>query len=395
MTDAIFEAQCEYQVCMNLHLGDRCPKPKSEGFGFTCEKNDDDCISEPGFEGLSTKVENVGDGYTYCQTVPVGGVAEFLLHDAGAFFEGGCGAATSFFQDSMLATCGTSTDKGCSDHDLSQGRDCVWRVPVPADCNHVGGGGGDPHIKRWNRKRDSFHGECDLVLLHSDGFHGGRGFDLHIRTTIQDWYSYVETAALRVGGYVMEMQKDKFFLNGWEHSDADLPMEFGGKFKYRINAPEIDTVTKFSGAKIYRVDLHNDSHVLFKVFKNLITVSVSGHENDFGDSQGLMGNFYNGEMYNRDGSLAAEGFDTYGLEWQVKAQDPKLFRTLREPQLPHEQCRFPSQSAQSARGRRLRSASRRLRAQAEEACAHKDEQDIDLCIMDVLAVGDPGVAAAW
>ena len=51
---------------------------------------------------------------------------------------------------------------------------------------------------RAHQEHDSFHGECDLVLLHSEEFHNGAGLDLHIRTTIQDYFSYIETAALRV-----------------------------------------------------------------------------------------------------------------------------------------------------------------------------------------------------
>ena len=49
-------------------------------------------------------------------------------------------------------------------------------LPTTASAN------GDPHIHRWNQERYSFQGECDLVLVHSDQFHGD-GLDLHLRTT--------------------------------------------------------------------------------------------------------------------------------------------------------------------------------------------------------------------
>jgi hypothetical protein len=47
-----------------------------------------------------------------------------------------------------------------------------------------GGGGaqGDPHFKTWRGQHFDFHGECDLVLLHSSEFGSGLGLDIHIRT---------------------------------------------------------------------------------------------------------------------------------------------------------------------------------------------------------------------
>jgi hypothetical protein len=140
--------------------------------------------------------------------------------------------------------------------------------------NHGGGGGGDPYIKRWNRKHFSFHGECDLVMLHSDEFHKFTGLDLHVRTTVQDWYSYIEMAALRVGDYVMEVHSQYLTLDGIEYTDHDLPLSFGGDFKYVINAPEVEEETKFHGAKVYRVDLHDESWINFKVYKEFVFIEL-------------------------------------------------------------------------------------------------------------------------
>jgi len=58
-------------------------------------------------------------------------------------------------------------------------------------CN--GGADGDPHIKPWDGKRYYFMGECDAVM------HSLSLLDVHIRTTIKDFYSYIEAAAIRVG----------------------------------------------------------------------------------------------------------------------------------------------------------------------------------------------------
>ena len=61
-------------------------------------------------------------------------------------------------------------------------------TPITTTTNTVAGGGGDPHFARWGQEHDSFHGECDLVMVHSDQFHNGAGFDLHARTKIQDYF---------------------------------------------------------------------------------------------------------------------------------------------------------------------------------------------------------------
>jgi hypothetical protein len=255
--------------------------------------------------------------------------------------------------------------------------------------NHGGGGGGDPHIKRWNRKHFSFHGECDLVMLHSDEFHKFTGLDLHVRTTVQDWYSYIEMAALRVGDYVMEVHSQYLTLDGIEYTDHDLPLSFGGDFKYVINAPEVEEDTKFHGAKVYRVDLHDESWINFKVYKEFVFIEVSGHEEDFSDAMGLLGDYYNGNMVDRQGQRVYD-YDQFGFEWQVRpGVDANLFSTVREPQFPR-QCNMPSVQRSS---RRLRANNGSLFTDAKSACAKA--ADINLCVDDVLATGDLGMATMW
>ena len=84
---------------------------------------------------------------------------------------------------------------------------------------------GDPHFLRWHQKnRDSFHGECDMVLLHDDNFNDGRGLDVHIRTTISKFYSYVETAAIRIGEAIVEFQHDRLLMGGTEYEYGALPL---------------------------------------------------------------------------------------------------------------------------------------------------------------------------
>ena len=92
-------------------------------------------------------------------------------------------------------------------------------VRVLLACSTAGlkaaGGGGDPHFNRWGQDCSSFHGECDLLMVSNKDFHKGpTRLDLHVRTTIQDYFSYIETPALRVGENTVQVYKDHLLVNG-------------------------------------------------------------------------------------------------------------------------------------------------------------------------------------
>lgn len=77
------------------------------------------------------------------------------------------------------------------------------------------GGFGDPHIVRWDGHRFDFHGECDLVMFKSPGFRSGHGLHVHLRTTMVDNWSYIETVGIQVGKDTLEMSaRGKYFING-------------------------------------------------------------------------------------------------------------------------------------------------------------------------------------
>ena len=257
--------------------------------------------------------------------------------------------------------------------------------------NNNAGGGGDPHFQRWGQEHDSFHGECDIVMVHSENFHGGIGFDLHARTTIQDYFSYIETMAMRVGDDRLEFYKDHFYLNDMKLTPADLPLKFGDG-KYTIENGILGHGKNAKYHQYYKVDLHQSSWVLFKFYKKFLTFEISGHPVDFSDSVGLMGEFHTGNMISRDGE-PMDQFSECGFEWQVSPdQDVTLFREARSPQLPYERCRMPTASRPDRRHLRSDGA---LLAEAQAACAHVPGNGRDLCVDDVLQTGDVGLAGLW
>lgn len=232
-------------------------------------------------------------------------------------------------------------------------------------------------------------GECDLVLSHIDNFgQDGMPLDLHIRTKIRYDYSYITSAALKVGEDILEVASfGTYFLNSVSNADLDQADLAG--FPILHHAKE--------GGKEYsfHVVFGPDENITLSAFKDLVSVKFHGAtEERFQDTVGLMGSF-SGAMLARDRSTVLD-FDplALGQTWQVREDEPKLFQHLRAPQHPHEQCRLPStgQKEMQRRHRRL-GESLVTREDAEVACSHiSDEGQKKACIFDVLSVGDVDVA---
>ena len=233
-------------------------------------------------------------------------------------------------------------------------------------------------------------------MLHSDSFHDGTGLDIHVRTTIDSYYSYMEAAAIRMGNDVLEVNASEmlFLLNGERihrlvDDDKSFLFDSGGR-TYQFSLQE-----KHDKKRIYRLDLGATS-ILFKFFAHYLTVSVIGGYEELADSVGLLGSRHDGSMFGRDGKPFELTFEDYGFEWQVNpAVDTILFQQDRSPQLPYEKCRMPTQARPSRR--RLRASNTELYKQALEACSNvaNGQENIDLCVQDVLATGEIGIALVW
>eukprot|EP00977_Amphora_coffeiformis_P012387 scaffold3059_cov131-Amphora_coffeaeformis.AAC.7 len=250
--------------------------------------------------------------------------------------------------------------------------------------------GGDPHFSRWRHDtHDSFHGECDLVLLHSDNFHQGTGMDVHVRTTMMDndlSYSYVEAAAVRIGETVLEFDRDMFRVNG-ENLDYDAVQLF--EFEEQGRTYKISSEVLSKTKRDITLQLDARASIKIRSSKNLMYVDFEGSTAAFADSVGMLGNYKTGDMYGRNGKLFEQDYVQYGFEWQVDPQhDPVLFADQREPQLPYEKCRLPLEAAATSRRRLRTETSSALRNEAMEACQTAVKTDFELCVDDVMATGN-------
>jgi len=139
------------------------------------------------------------------------------------------------------------------------------------------------------------------------------------------------------------------------------------------------------------VFVNSGDSIRFLVYRQFLSVQVTGHSDDFASSTGLLGDYHTGAMVARDGVTVMESTNEYGAEWQVGADEPQLSQECCDPSAS---CVLPEEALPSMTAHRLR-ASTALEKAAAKACAHKSPKDFEFCIFDILATGDVSMAGAW
>jgi hypothetical protein len=251
---------------------------------------------------------------------------------------------------------------------------------------------GDPHFKTWHGEHFSYHGECDLVLVKSNLFSKNLGIRIHIRTKIEDNWSFVKNAAIKIGDDILEVEGrgkvwDKtadavHFING--KINAEMPLQLAMKYPVeRLEEKHCDTTgEKCSDAVVYKISLEDGDKILITQEWGVLRVGfiVSSFHN-FRDAVGIMGHFSKPGYLARDGIIIYTDLNKFGQEWQVLEEEPMIFTERRAPQHP-EQCILPATLTM----RRLRMDSS-VHQMAEDACAGVEVASKEFCIMDVTLSG--------
>lgn len=246
-------------------------------------------------------------------------------------------------------------------------------------------------VRTWKNERFEFHGQCDVVMTSVKDFAGpGMDLDIHLRTSMVRYWSYIKRAAIRIGNDVLEIEGLSDFTRSYwinyEHN-GELPKMGGGLFPVSIN----------DNNDRYTIDLdpvYKGQKIIIQTYKEFVSVKIMGAtQQAFGNAAGITGNFSTGKTLARDGATEIHDFNELGMEWQVLPSDGKLFREMARPQFP-ELCYLP-EDPQGARARRLAESSITEEA-AEAACAGlKNDFDRKGCIYDVLATQDLGMAGLY
>lgn len=227
-------------------------------------------------------------------------------------------------------------------------------------------------------------------MAQVQNFEPDKDLFLHVRTSIRYDYSYMESAALRIGEDVLEVASfGQYALNGIDQANLH---EAGAT----LSGYPIYHSQKSSKQHIFEVVTGPKEKITISTFKDMVSVKIHGATVEhFGDSVGIMGSV-SGAMLTRDGSIfnVTEDPNAFGQEWQVREDEPMLFRSARSPQAPKEQCKLPSSGPKDHIRRRL-AESRISREAAEAACSHLgNEAAKEACVYDVIAIGDLDIAQA-
>jgi len=247
---------------------------------------------------------------------------------------------------------------------------------------------GDPHFKTWKDEHFEFHGQCDLVMISDKDFANGLGIDIHIRTKLVRYWSYIQKAVIRIGNDILEVEgQPDFSASYWINYEHMGELEDLGGFPVTLNENTdrytIDLSSMYPGEKIQ-----------LRLFKEFVGVKVYGATAaSFGGSVGVIGDFATGNTYARDGHTVLDDFTELGIEWQVLPSDGHLFLEQAPPQFP-ETCILPEDPS-GQRKRRL-SESTVSEEDAEAACAGlEDEFSRKGCVYDILATQDLDMVGAY
>jgi len=258
---------------------------------------------------------------------------------------------------------------------------------------------GDPHFKTFGGEMYDYHGECDLVLLHNPQFHDNLGMDIHIRTKIEDFWSSVESAAVKIGDEAVEIHANPDSNEWlWINGEAVTSDKEVGKW-HRSSVSGLLIRYKSSGknreANIY---LEGDKEpVILRTFKNFVHVDIDWvNSSNYEGSTGLLGSHADdGKRLGRDGSFIAD-LNEFGQEWQVNASEPQLFHSYEGAVVLPNKCVLPPTADAKVALRKRRLASGMDMAVAEKACAHlTSEADKKACVFDVIATQDTDMASVW
>jgi len=253
---------------------------------------------------------------------------------------------------------------------------------------------GDPHFKTWTKEHFEYHGQCDLILVKDNSFANGLGLEVQIRTKLVRFWSYIKSAAIRIGDDILEVQG-----NG-NPDDIDnhywFNLEYQGEIK-TIGGFPVTLKDTAEYSRSFEIDLSSKYpglNIVINYYKEFVKVDFkNGSKEAFGNTIGLLGNFKTGKTLARDGFTVIDDFSQFGNEWQVLPFEHMLFHDVEQPQFPSK-CIEP-EDPRGDRRRRLGESSV-SEAEAEKACASlSDPLDRKDCIYDILATQDLGMVGAY
>jgi len=217
-------------------------------------------------------------------------------------------------------------------------------------------------------------------------------------------YTYISNLALRIGDTVWEFVAEgaRLFKDGVqiEIEDSFAPLAGAGVGPYVVNKyvkgqRKNQVYYEFLFIDMSKIVLRSNLH-----FK-MAYIEVGGFSNT--DVTGFLGRTDRKGFFDREGNVMtnvadSNDIESYAQEWQVQAEEPKLFMEKDVfPQAPQKCVFVDKKSKDLLRGsrRRLSENDAKLRVQATKACGHLDDSNLkkQWCIDDVVSTGFIDIAS--
>ena len=232
--------------------------------------------------------------------------------------------------------------------------------------------------------------------------------EVHVRTTraqsgdtfTGSWYSYISSAAVKIGDDVLEVSEDgELFISSITNPETGIMHDAAQEFSDEVFSSACYALKKSHMGKhrrviVYSLDFLDGNIITIRVNTRtgMVYVDIDGH---FDNSVGLVGTSQKETLMSRDGLTDLSGYwNTYGEEWQVKDTELKLFRENRAPQHPAG-CMYEQKNLRHRNHshRRLTGLDAISFEDASKACNHSYDQNLkEFCIADVMASGDLDLA---
>lgn len=263
-----------------------------------------------------------------------------------------------------------------------------FELPCPtAGCN------GDPHFTMWHGEKFDYHGQCDLELVSDPSFADGKGLMVYIKTEIVRSWSYVTSAAIRIGEDILEVKGGMDDSHYWFNKNYQGKLTTMGGFPVKYKKAN-------SKSHSYIIDLGSkEDKIEIRTYKELVRIDFKKAKKElYKNTVGLLGDYATGKKLARDGFTVIEDDNEFGQEWQVLPGSPQLFHDVSGPQAPFEKCVLPDKNqVEKERRRRRLGKAKVTKSEAESACeqAGVSESDHKNCVADVLAMDDVDVAESY
>jgi len=230
-------------------------------------------------------------------------------------------------------------------------------------------------------------------MVTAPEFSNGLGLDVHIRTKIRTWWSFIDKAVLRIGKDTIQVQGGQNSATYWVNGVQGTLKDGMTELEETVAGLKIHYKDVSKKQKRFHLDVEG-ARINLETFLDFVRVTIkvdNSNSEHFSNATGLMGAFPTGAMLGRNGEVIQDT-DAFAQDWMVLHSEANLFDNREGPQHP-QACQMPEVGS-ATKKRRLGEVAI-TGEEAAIACARVSPGDRDACIFDVLATNDKDFAGAY